>query len=176
MKISEVIVVEGIHDSATLKQYFDVDTIETGGSAISKQTLAYIKEVNEKRGIIIFTDPDYPGERIRNIINKAIPNCKNAFLDKKKALGNHKVGIEHANKEDLEEALSHYVTYDNSLESDLDASILMMLGLNGGTNSQMIRDKVCNHYHLGKCNSKTLLARLRLLGINSDELKKVCEE
>ena len=33
MKIKEVIVVEGHHDTCTLKQYFDVDTIETNGSA-----------------------------------------------------------------------------------------------------------------------------------------------
>ena len=168
--------VEGHHDTATLKQYFDVETIETNGSAINKETLAYIKEVQAKRGVIIFTDPDYPGERIRSIINKNIPNCKNAFLDKKKALGNHKVGIEHANKEDLEEALMNYVSYDNSLESDITSFTLIELGLQGNTNSQAKRDKVCAKYHLGKCNGKTLLNRLRLLGINSEELRKVCED
>ena len=63
MKIKEVIVVEGHHDTATLKQYFDVETIETNGSAINKETLEYIKEVQAKRGVIIFTDPDYPGEK-----------------------------------------------------------------------------------------------------------------
>ena len=176
MKIKEVIVVEGHHDTATLKQYFDVETIETNGSAINKETLAYIKEVNQKRGVIIFTDPDYPGERIRSIINKNIPNCKNAFLDKKKALGNHKVGIEHANKEDLQEALMNYVSYDDTLTSNLTSFTLIELGLQGTTDSQIKRDKVCAKYHLGKCNSKTLLNRLRLLGINEEDLRKVCEE
>lgn len=176
MKINEVVVVEGHHDTVTLKQYFDVDTIETNGSAISKETLAYIKEVHAKRGIIIFTDPDYPGERIRSIINKNIPNCKNAFLDKKKAIGKRKVGIEHANKQDLEEALANHVTYDSTLSSDLNSTTLMQLGLLGGENSQERRNRVCAYYHLGKCNGKTLLSRLQLLGINEDELKKVCEE
>ena len=141
-----------------------------------KETLEYIKEVQAKRGVIIFTDPDYPGERIRSIINKNVPNCKNAFLEKKKALGNHKVGIEHATKANLEEALMNYVSYDNSLESDLTSFTLMELGLQGNANSQAKRDRVCDKYHLGKCNGKTLLSRLRLLGINSDELRKVCED
>lgn len=176
MKIKEVIVVEGHHDTATLKQYFDIDTIETNGSAIPKETLAYIKEVNERRGVIIFTDPDYPGERIRSIINNHVPNCKNAFLDKQKALGNHKVGIEHANKKDLEEALENTVSYDSTLFSDITGYTLLELGLQGGNDSQKKRDAVCQKYHLGKCNSKTLLNRLRLLGITEEELRKVCEE
>ena len=176
MKIKEVIVVEGHHDTATLKQYFDVETIETNGSAIPKETLAYIKEVQAKRGIIIFTDPDYPGERVRSIINKAIPNCKNAFLDKKKALGKNKVGIEHATKKDLEEALLNHVTYDNTLYSDLNSSILLSLGLQGSADSKLKRDKICKELHIGKCNAKTFLIRLQLLGVTSEQLRKICEE
>ena len=105
MKIKEVIVVEGSHDSDTLKKYFECDTIETHGLALDEETVSLLKEVNEKRGIIIFTDPDTPGNKIRNIINEAIPNAKNAFVVKKDAKTSKKVGIEHASKEVLEEDL-----------------------------------------------------------------------
>ena len=38
-KIKQVIVVEGKTDTNHLKKLFDVDTIETNGSAVSKSTL-----------------------------------------------------------------------------------------------------------------------------------------
>lgn len=131
MKMKEIIVVEGKHDTATLKQYFDVDTIETGGSAIDNVTLSYIAEAKKRRGVIIFTDPDYPGERIRTIINQAVPGCKNAFLDKNKALGNHKVGIEHACKEDIEAALAASVSFIEQPQKTITMNELVELGLAG---------------------------------------------
>lgn len=83
VKIKEVIVVEGRDDTAKVKQAVDADTIETNGSAIDNAILQQIKHAKEKRGVIIFTDPDYPGERIRRIIDERVPGCKHAFLDRK---------------------------------------------------------------------------------------------
>ena len=44
MKIQEIIVVEGKHDSDRLHQYFDCDTIETGGLSLDEGKLETIKE------------------------------------------------------------------------------------------------------------------------------------
>ena len=59
-KIKEVVVVEGKTDTATLKQLFDVDTIETSGSGINEDILSLIKTAAKTRGVIVLTDPDYP--------------------------------------------------------------------------------------------------------------------
>lgn len=85
MKIKEIIIVEGKSDTVKIQQAIQADTIETNGSAINQETLQQIKHAQEKRGVIIFTDPDYPGERIRHIIQDAVPNCKHAFLTQQKA-------------------------------------------------------------------------------------------
>ena len=58
MRIKEVIVVEGHHDTNVLQQYFDCETIETNGLALSAETLELIKEAQQRCGVIIFTDPD----------------------------------------------------------------------------------------------------------------------
>ena len=116
-KIKEIIVVEGRHDSNTLKQYFDCDTIETGGDQLIDTTIDRIARAQKERGVIIFTDPDSPGEQIRRWINERVPGCKNAFIEKKKAKTPHKVGVEHAKKEDLWESLSHCVTFDKENHS-----------------------------------------------------------
>lgn len=84
MKIKEVIVVEGKSDTIKIKQAVDADTIETNGMEISKQTLKLIAHAQEKRGVIIFTDPDFPGNKIRQTIATNVPGCKHAFLPKKK--------------------------------------------------------------------------------------------
>ena len=80
IKIQEVLVVEGKDDTANLRRFYDVDTYETRGSAINDDDLERIEKLNDLRGVIVFTDPDYNGERIRKIIMNAIPNVKHAFL------------------------------------------------------------------------------------------------
>ncbi|SQC70129.1 ribonuclease M5 [Listeria fleischmannii subsp. fleischmannii] len=62
--IQEIIVVEGRDDTTALNRAVIADTIETGGSAINQKILEEIKHAKEKRGVIIFTDPDFPGEKL----------------------------------------------------------------------------------------------------------------
>ena len=73
-------VVEGKDDTANLKRYYEVDTYETRGSAINQDDLERIATLQELRGVIVFTDPDYNGERIRKIIMQEIPQAKHAFF------------------------------------------------------------------------------------------------
>ena len=84
-EIKEVLVVEGKNDTKRLKSFFKVDTIETGGSHLKKETLALIAQAQEKSGVILLLDPDSPGENLRRRINEALPGLKNAFLLKKDA-------------------------------------------------------------------------------------------
>ena len=72
MKVNEIIVVEGKNDTNTLKSFVDCDTIETHGTCLSKNTIEYIKKMQQLRGVIIFTDPDIPGNKIRSIINDKV--------------------------------------------------------------------------------------------------------
>ena len=47
MKINEFVVVEGRDDTVNVKRAVDCDTIETNGSAISKETLEVIRQAHE---------------------------------------------------------------------------------------------------------------------------------
>src|SRR5699024_7556403 len=92
MKITEVIVVEGKDDTKRIQMEVNADTLETRGSAISDETLDQIEDLYDKRGVIVFTDPDFSGEKIRNIITEAVPGVKHAFLTKHDAAPSHKEG------------------------------------------------------------------------------------
>lgn len=174
MKIREVIVVEGKNDTAVLKGYFDCDTIETHGSCLSEFTLNLIEAMQKKRGVIIFTDPDYPGERIRTQINQRVKGCKNAFVPKEMAKTAKKVGVEHASKEVLEEALRKCVTFDEKGEKFITLTQYQELGLSGRPESAALREKVSKHFRLGHCNAKTLYKRLLMANIQYEEVEEIC--
>ena len=167
--IKEVIVVEGKNDTRRLQEFFDCETIETHGLGLSKETIAFIRKVNEARGVILLADPDSPGEKIRQKINEAVPGLKNAFIMKEDARTAKKVGVEHASKEVLEEALQNLITY-KEYENGLTMADLYELGLCGREDSLEKREALSRKYHIGRCNAKTLLKRLNMLGIRKEDL------
>lgn len=175
MKLKEVIVVEGKNDTNKLKSCLDCDTIETQGTHLSKATIAILKEIQTKRGIIVFTDPDYPGEYIRKRISEEIPDVKHAFIQKSKAKTSKKVGVEHASKEDILEALSHLMTWQKSEVETLSRDEFIQLGFIGQENSALLREKVGNALFIGKCNAKTLYKRINMLGLDKEAIEKVLE-
>ena len=179
IKIQEVIVVEGKDDTANLKRFYEVDTYETRGSAIDEDDLERIERLHDLRGVIVFTDPDYNGERIRKIIMQAIPTVKHAFLQRDEAAPKSKtkgrsLGVEHASFEDLEKALSSVRGYyDDDNQFDITKSDLMRLGLLMGGDSRKRREYLGEHLRIGYCNGKQLLKRLELFGISLAEVEEV---
>ena len=173
--IKEIIVVEGINDTKRLRSFFDVETIETHGLGLSRETIELIRELNKTRGVILFLDPDHPGEKIRNTLNSKIPGLKNAFVMKEDARTKKKVGIEHASKEVLEEALNNLITY-SELNDSISEEEYYSLGLKGNRDSDKKREVVAKHFHTGKANAKTLYKRLNMLGVTYDDIVRVIND
>ncbi|HHU18769.1 MAG TPA: ribonuclease M5 [Bacilli bacterium] len=173
MRIKEVIVVEGKDDTAKLKQFFDLDTIETNGSAIDQKVLDQIQHAQDKRGVIIFTDPDYPGQRIRHIIDQAVPGCKHAFLAKDEARAKHNkgIGIEHASKAAIEAALAKVYQLAMTEQSLISRDDLIDFGLIGGAQARTRREKLTDRLRIGHANGKQLLKRLQMFRITPEQLK-----
>lgn len=171
----DIIVVEGIHDVSKIKSvYPECNCIITNGREISKETIDCIKELSKTNQIIVFTDPDTPGERIRDIISKEVKSCKHAFLRKKNCISKNKkkVGIEHASEDAIKEALAN--VYSNEITKETISNIdLYKLGLNGNKNSGILRDKISDELNIGRPNCKTFLKRLNLLQITYEELERL---
>ena len=84
---NEVLVVEGKNDKARILAIFpNLQVITTNGSEISEETLDMIEELSKSNKIILFLDPDYPGERIRRKILERVPDCENIYINKQKAI------------------------------------------------------------------------------------------
>lgn len=174
--LNEVVVVEGYHDLATLKMIFpNIDIVITNGSEISGETLEELKVLNQKRGLVLFLDPDFQGERIRRIINDYVGNTKHAFLKKEDCISKNgkKVGIEHASKEKILEAFENikWANKDDQPEqTQLGMNDLMQFGLIGDKHSKLFRKELCNHFGIGLSNGKTLLHKLNMFRISKTEI------
>ena len=169
--IREVIVVEGRHDTMRLKSFFDCETIETNGTHLGKDVLDRIRNAAETAGVIVFTDPDSPGNRIRNAVNRAVPGCKNAFVNKEDARTAKKVGIEHADREDLETALANLVTWEENTGT-ITAADMMELGLLGDSQK---RRKLGRALQIGYGNAKTMRQRLNCMHISKEEILRILD-
>jgi ribonuclease M5 len=174
--IQEVIVVEGKNDTANLKKYYDCDTIETNGTHLGREILALIAEAKARRGVIIFTDPDAPGDQTRAKINAAVEGCRNAFIDKKKARTAKKVGVEHASHEALEEALSHTVTYLSHPMMKITPADLYELGLSGQPDSQKKREELGTKLHISFTSARAMCRMLNCLGMSREDVREAMME
>ena len=171
-KIKEIIVVEGKSDTALLKELFEVDTIETHGLALDKKTLELIKEANKTRGVIVLTDPAFPGKKIRDQIQAVVPNCKHAFVSKKDATGKKKLGIAEANKEAVVLALENMVSFDVDNQS-ITWHEFIDLDIIGNKQRRLL---VYDLFNLGYGNVKTLFKRLNMVGISKEDVLKKLDE
>lgn len=178
--IKEVIVVEGKADTQAIQRVMDAETIETNGSALSDETLRLIKQAANTRGIIVFTDPDFNGERLRKLITNIVPEAKHAFLTKDEAgrkIKHHSLGIEYATDETLRAALSQLSTVaPDTYQSDITKADLIRLGLLAGQGSANNRQAVAEKLSLGYVNGKQLLKRLEMFGITYAELEQTLTE
>ena len=117
LKIREAIVVEGRYDKNTLSQVVDAVIIETSGFGIfsDKDKLKLLRDIAEKRGIIIMTDSDSAGFMIRGHIKGAVDKdkIKQAYVPdiagkekrKRSASKEGKLGVEGMRPEVLRQAL-----------------------------------------------------------------------
>lgn len=170
MKIKEIIVVEGKSDTIAIQRAVDADTIETNGSALNKETIDKIKLAQQTRGVIIFTDPDFPGERIRKAIIEQVPECKHAFLMKEEARPKNKqgIGVEHATPQTIQKALSDAQVMRENIAEQITKDDLLAAGLVGGTGSREKRERIGQLLKIGYTNGKQLHKRLMMFHISKE--------
>ncbi len=168
--------VEGYHDLAKLKAIYEkIDIYITNGSEISDDTLKELKILNEKRGLILFLDPDYQGERIRRIINDYVGETKHAFLTKKDCISKNKkkVGIEHAKRDVIIKGLTSFYTSSKTTKNLVEYKDLYELKLIGNTSSKALRKTLGEELGIGLNNGKTLLKKLNMFNINMKQISEI---
>lgn len=169
--INALIVVEGTTDVSLLTSFLDAEIVTTNGSDVPRETIDYILEASKRKDVIVLTDPDYPGKRIRDMLDQHIPNLKHAYIPKEKAIKHHKVGVAESDKQTILDALSHITITKSPTPGNLTYSDLLELKL-VGENSKVNKENVEAHFHLGYGNGKTLLKRLNAMNIDKKQLEE----
>jgi ribonuclease M5 len=176
LKIKEIIVVEGKDDESAVKLAVDAEVIITSGFGITEETFRRIEFAQEKKGVIVFTDPDYAGEQIRKRINRRIKGCKNAYLSRKDARKNNDIGIENADPESIKYALETAKCIMETASTIFTSKILYENNLTGGTDSVKRREELGRILGIGYANGKQLVKRLNSYSISKDQFFEALKE
>jgi ribonuclease M5 len=169
--IEEIIVVEGRDDTVAINRAVQADTIETNGSAINEETINKIKLAQQLRGVIVLTDPDFPGEKIRNIISEKVPGVKHAFINRGEAKNKRgKIGVEYASVDTIRNALNFAHEQKYIFDNDITINDLIDCGLVGVSESKAKREALGMELKIGYANGKQLLKRLNIFHISREAL------
>ena len=192
IRIKEAIVVEGRYDKNTLSQILDAPIFETNGFGIfkDKAQMKLLRQVAEKRGLIVFTDGDGAGFVIRNHIKSAIPGkyLKHAYTPdifgkerRKPAPGKEgKLGVEGMRPDIIIDALrkagATIEGEDVPARNQITKQDLMALGLSGGPDSAAKRKALLKKLELPEhMSANAMLQALNLL-YHLDELTALMQE
>lgn len=192
-KIREAIVVEGRYDKNTLSQIIDAPIFETSGFGIfkNKEQMNLLRQVAERRGLIVFTDADGAGFVIRNHIKSAIPGkyLKHAYTpdifgkERRKVAPSKegKLGVEGMTKEVILDALHKAgATFEGEVQGATSGCItkqdMMRLGLSGCADSSekrfLLQKKLALPEHM---SANAVLQALNIL-LTLDELETMVSE
>lgn len=179
----EFIVVEGRSDTQRLREIFGptVQTIETTGSALPRAIVETIQHAQSKFGVIVLTDPDYQGERVRRLIAAHIPEVKHAYINPEECLSpkaGRSLGVEHAPDEVIVDALAHVMTPLDDRHSGnlIPMRALMQLGLIGHPLAAARREYLTRTLRIGHQNGKQLQRQLAKYQINLEEVEDILKK
>jgi len=169
IKTDRAVIVEGKYDKIRLSSLIDALIIETGGFSLfnNSEKKQLIKRLAETRGIVIVTDSDAAGFKIRNyiknfasngdIVNVYIPDIPGKEKRKDKPSKEGKLGVEGINSDILAEAFARAGITDayKSGGSDNARRLVTKLdlyedGLSGGENSAEKRRRLLESLSLPK--------------------------
>ena len=151
IKLNKPVIVEGKYDKIRLSNFLDAVIIETDGFRIfsDKEKRAFIRNLAKTKGIIVMTDSDSAGFRIRNfirniasdgeVINVYIPDVFGKEKRKTEPSKEGKLGVEGLSEKIITEALTKADVFHSETKECISRQVtvtdLFEDGLTGSDNS-----------------------------------------
>ena len=167
-KIDGVLIVEGTSDVAFLSTFLEALFFTTNGLDINSEKLQFLSAASKVNNLIIMTDPDDAGERIKNTIKSQINGVFEVKIEKNSRKNYKKSGVAESDKQVVLNALKPFVTDKELFREKYDLAALISLSVNPTKK----REEIVNKYGLINGNNKSLENQLRILKINREELWK----
>ncbi len=175
-QLDAILVVEGKSDVAYLSSFIDAEFVITNGSDIPADTILYLKEASKNRKIIVLTDPDSPGKRIRDVLDSQIENLNHCFIRKEKAIKKHKVGVAECDMDEIFNALDNQFVNKKDNKEYISMDDMYDLSLVGSIDSKERREKLSNKLSLGHNNGKSLYKKLNSLKLTKCDVTELLNE
>ncbi|MBE6836561.1 MAG: DUF4093 domain-containing protein [Ruminococcus sp.] len=190
LHIKQAIVVEGKYDKIKLSSITDAVIIVTNGFSLfkDKEKQALIRFYAQKTGIIILTDSDSAGFKIRNLIKNIAKdgNIINVYVpeifgkEKRKAEFSKegKLGVEGIDKDIIINALEKAGVFCDTVSEKEKITNLDFYedGLSGGPDSSKLRKKLLEYLDLPQLvTSKALLEIVNTM-FSRDEYKEIIKK
>ncbi len=193
LKVKQTIIVEGRYDQAKLSSLVDATILTTGGFDIfrDKKKLALFRALADKDGIIILTDSDAAGFRIRSyiagavdtdkIIHVYIPDLFGKERRKAQPSAEGKLGVEGIPADVLLEAFRRAGVLVENTETlaqgdPVTKADFVEWGLSGGENSFVLRQQLLSRLRLpARMNTNALLKVVNSLYSRS-QLQQILKE
>ena len=189
IRLKEAVIVEGRYDKIKLSALIDAPIIETNGFRIfkDKEKQSLIRQIAEKRGILIITDSDSAGFVIRNFLKGIvkesdikqcyIPQLRGKEKRKEKPSKEGFLGVEGLDDEDILRAVrnsSATIIGENTAKSaEITKADFYDLGLTGRENSKENREKVLNFLNIPTyLSTNAMITSLNTL-VTLEELKDI---
>lgn len=186
LKVNEAVIVEGKYDKIKLSSVIDGMIIVTNGFGIfkDKEKLELIRYYAEKTGIIILTDSDNAGRKIRGYIKGAVKNGRitNVYIPdifgkekrKTKPSAEGKLGVEGIDVKTLSEAFARagISTSEPKAVKDITKLTMFELGLSGGADSSILRKKLQQRLKLPSALSAGALLEVLNTMMTASELSE----
>ncbi|NLZ47522.1 MAG: ribonuclease M5 [Clostridiales bacterium] len=167
--IKEVIVVEGRDDVTAVKRAVDAEVIAVGGFGINSKVINKIKEAQERQGVIVLTDPDFAGEKIRKIISKRVQGIKHAYISREEGSKDGDIGVENASPQAIIEALNKAHCETKEKREEFNMQDMFFFKLTGNEEASNRRAKLGKLLGIGYGNATAFLSRLNNFGISKEE-------
>ena len=167
--IKEVIVVEGRDDITAVKRAVDAEVIAVGGFGINAKVISKIKEAQKRQGVIVLTDPDFAGEKIRRIISKRVPEAKHAYISRDEGTKDGDIGVENATPESIIRALEGAKFEVKEKREEFNIEDMLFFKLTGDIKAKERRVAIGKELGIGYGNANQMLSRLNNYGITREE-------
>ena len=164
-----IIVVEGKGDVAFLSSFINSEYVILNGYEIPKDTVDYLKNI-KNREIIVLTDPDEAGISIEKRLRELDFSYCYLKVDINKCNKKGKHGIAECEKAEIIKVFGNRLLENDSRVDSISIKEFSNLGL---MSSKTKQKDVCEVFHLGVCNTKTLFKRLNYNKINAEDIKKL---
>ena len=168
INIDGVLIVEGKDDVSYLSSFINALFFTTQGYDLSQEKIKFLNEAALVNKLIIFTDPDEAGERIRNTLKTNIKPVFDAKCEKIVRKDKKKCGVAEMEKSAIKTALNSFATDAQITRYNYHLSSLISLSANPSETKQRIIDK----YGLIYGNNNSLENQLNILKVLPRELEE----